>query len=603
MVDSIPAGSLVRTGTLLQFDTLLGPDTFAVRTLNGHEAISELFELNLDLVSENLHVQPASLVAEQATVRILSRNKEERQIHGLINRFTLVSTQGPLASYRAQVVPALWFLTCTGGCAIFQNKTVPEIVEVIFQNFGVRNYKFQLTREYKKREYCIQYRETAFDFISRLLEEEGICYFFRHTEKSHSVILADDPSAHPSCEQEVNCELSTGTELNRDAGYLQGWTRTADVQPRKCADGFGSREAVVETLSGQSSYGGFVAGYTFKVKQNSRTDQVGTFLLTGLEYEVEQGGLCARYESERNRYRNHFAAISMNATFRPPCLTSRPFIRGPQTAFVTGPQKDEIYADECGRVKVQFDWDRKGTFDGLNSCWVPVVRSFAGKGSDNLQLPTVGQQVLIEFLDGDPDRPVITGLLHDADRITPHARPDESRTGPTSPDYHLNGDYDEILLDDDCREGVGRDWRLIAGRDKLEHVSRDKHALILRDQIQQITRDNHLTVSGKQAISIGGSQSLCVKGDVIEQFNGFQSTEVAGSCYIKGTNVVVEATTGLTIKVGESFVTINSDGVQIQGPTVLINSGGAALAGTPGNLVAPVSARDAAAADDVQPED
>ncbi len=675
MADSPAVGSLTQAGRLLQVDTPLGPDGFAVHSLSGHEALSELFEVNLELSSENFQIAPASLIAKPATVRILFSESQDRYINGFINRFTLVPTPDRLARYRARIVPALWFLTRTTNCAIFQNKTTPEIAEAIFQQYGVTNYKLQLTGKYAQREYCVQYRETAFDFISRLLEEEGICYFFEHTDKLHTVVLADSPSAHGPCQldAEVLWEPSRGTGFHADANYVQDWERSVEVRPRKWTQAdfqfkqpgfhlidsmptvaktpgpdlekydypgrFGSmeeaeqltrvrmegEEAAIDTISGQSSCRGFVPGYTFQMKRNFRTDQAGAFLLTSLDYEAEQGSLYAGDEGSSERYQNRFAAIPAQTAFRPPRLTARPFIRGPQTAFVTGPKGEEIFVDEYGRVKVQFHWDREGKSDDDSSCWVRVSQSIAGKGWGAVQLPRVGHEVIVEFLEGDPDRPVITGRLYNADHIHPYPLPDEkSKTTLKTLSYPGGGGFNEIRLDDkkgseqvfvhgekdldvriknDRREWIGRDRHLVTQRDKIEQIARDQHGTIQRDLVQQIARDNYLTISGKQAISISGSHSFAVGGDVIEQCSGSQSTQVTGSCYIKGMNVVIEAMTGLTIKVGGSFVTINPAGVQIQGPIVLINSGGAALSGTPGNLVSPISPLAAVIADDAKSGD
>ena len=674
---AFPMGSLTQTGRLYQIDTALGPDVLAVRSFHGHEAISELFEVNLELASEDYHIKAPSVVAKPATIRIQFGDKDERCINGFINQFTLVPTGDHLARYRARLVPALWFLTRTTNCAIFQNKTTPEIVEAIFQKYGVTNYKIQLTGKYAKREYCVQYRETAFDFISRLLEEEGICYFFDHTDKAHTVVLADSPWGHKPCklQSEVFWEQAAGAGFTRDEDYVIDWARTTEMRPTKWTqadfqfkqprfhlidsvpgisevsgpelerydypgrfdsmdDGgqltrirMEEEEAAIDTISGQSNCRAFVPGYTFKMKQNFRSDQAGSFLLTALDYEAEQGTLYseAQQEGAGQMYRNRFAAIPAQTAFRPGRVTPRPFVHGPQTAFVTGPQGEEIYVDEFGRVKVHFHWDREGAYDDTSSCWVRVSQSIAGLGWGAMQLPRVGHEVIVEFLEGDPDRPVITGRLYNADHITPYKLPDErSKTTLKTLSYPGGDGFNEFRLDDkkgseqvfvhgekdldvriknDRREWIGRDRHLITQRDKLEQVARDKHETIQRDQVQQISRDHHATISGKQAVSITGSQSLAVQGDVIEQFGGNQSTQVTGSCYIKGMNVVVEAMTGLTINVGGSFITINASGVQIQGPMVLINSAGSALPGTAGNLVSPISPTAPAEADDAKSGD
>jgi type VI secretion system secreted protein VgrG len=634
-----------------------------------------LFEINLELASENFEIAASRLLAQPATVRVRCNKTGERCINGYINQFTLVPSPDRFARYRCRIVPALWFLTRTTNCAIFQNKTTPEILESIFRTYGITKYKMQLTGNYASREYCVQYRETAFDFIARLMEEEGICYFFDHTDKTHTVVLADSPPEHKPCElqPQINWEPATGSGFNDDQDYIQDWVRTLEVHANKwtqadfqfkqphfqlidsvpcISEACGPElerfdypgrfdnineagqltrirmeevEAGIDTIVGRSNCRGFIAGSTFKVKNNFRSDQAGSFLLTALDYEAEQGSLYAQDKRSPQGYSNRFQAIPAQTAFRPPRITPRPFVHGPQTAFVTGPAGEEICVDEYGRVKVQFHWDRQGKYDDASSCWVRVSQSIAGLGWGAMQLPRVGHEVIVEFLEGDPDRPVITGRLYNADHVTPYKLPAEkSKTTLKTLSYPGGGGFNEIRLDDkkgseqvfihgekdldvriknDRREWIGEDRHLIVKRDKLEQVARDKHETVQRDQIEQISRDHHLAISGKQAVSITGSQSLAVQGNVIEQFGGNQSTQITGACYIKGTNVVIEATAGLTINVGSSFLTINPMGIQMQGTMVQINSGGSALTGTAGNLVSPIAPSAAAEADDAKAGD
>ena len=659
---------------MLQIDTPLAPGVLLVRSLQGREAISQIFEIDVELASEHFEIEPQTVLSKPVTLRISVSDTEERYINGFFSRFTLAPARGRLARYHARIVPALWFLTRTTNCCIFQNRTTPEIIEAIFQKYCITNYRLHLDATYAKREYCVQYRETAFDFISRLMEEEGICYYFKHTSGTHVMVLADSLAGHPACElgAEVRWEPGSGFELNENSNYIQDWVRTLEVRPRKWTQQdfqfkkpatqlsdcvptlsdnpgpdlekydypghFGGlaeagqltrvrmeeEEAAMDRIRGESNCRGFTPGYTFSVKRNFRTDQAGSFLLVACHYEAAQGSLYVG-DNGHAHYHNRFSAIPAQTVFRPPRTTARPFIRGLQTAFVTGPGGEEIYVDHYGRVKVQFHWDREGHHDGASSCWVRVSQSVAGKGWGAMQIPRVGHEVIVEFLEGNPDRPVITGNLYNADHETPYPLPDErSKTTLKTLSYPGGGGFNEIRLDDkkgseqvfihgekdvdvrnknDYREWVGNDRHVIAQRDKLERIGRDRHETVKRDEIKEICRDHHLTVSGKQALSIQGSQSIAVAGDVIEQFRGNQSTEVTGACYVKGMNVVVEALAGLTIKVGGSFLTINASGIQMSGPMVLINSGGSALSGNAGNLVSPLSPAAPAVADDGKPGD
>jgi type VI secretion system secreted protein VgrG len=228
--------TLKQTARLLQVDTPLGPDTFSIRSIHGREAISELFEVNVDLASEDFHIKASSLMAKPLTVRICRGESDQRYINGIVNRVTLVPTQqDALARYRVRILPAIWFLTCTTNCAIFQDKTTPDIIEAIFQKYQLPNYALRLRASYQKRDYCVQYRETAFEFISRLMEEEGICYFFEHTAAGHKLILADCQASHTPCalDPEVSWEPAAGSGFTREEDYISDWNRTIDVRAKK----------------------------------------------------------------------------------------------------------------------------------------------------------------------------------------------------------------------------------------------------------------------------------------------------------------------------------------------------------------------------------
>src|SRR5579864_3328015 len=323
-------------------------------------------------------------------------------------------------------------------------------------------------------------------------------------------------------------------------------------------------------------------------------------------------------------YRNTLEAIPASVPYHPPRNARRPFIQGSQTAVVVGKSGEEIWVDQYGRIKVQFFWDRAGNMDENSSCWIRVAQVWAGKGWGAIFTPRIGQEVIVDFLEGDPDRPIITGRVYNADQTVPYALPGEqTKSTIKSMSSKGGGGFNEIRLEDkagseqvfifgqkdehiritnDAREWIGQDRSLYVTRDQKEQVGRDKHDDIGRDQIEKMGRDHHVTVSGKEAISITGSHSETVTGDVIEVYQGNQSTQVTQNIYIKGMQVVIEALTGLTIKQGANFITMDSSGIAISGvPFVNINSGGAALPGSAGSAVSPLSPTDPAEADDATP--
>ena len=383
-------------------------------------------------------------------------------------------------------------------------------------------------------------------------------------------------------------------------------------------------EAGASTVRGGATAMPLQSGYQFTLTGcNRESANIAYALLM-----VDHHGQNAAYQSSGAlvrpfEYGNRFEAIPVTVQFRPSRRARKPVIHGTQTAVVVGMSGEEIWTDQYGRVVVQFFWDRIGTSDENSSCCIRVAQGWAGKQWGYISIPRIGQEVIVSFLEGDPDRPIITGSVYNADQTVPYTLPDnqtqstwksmsskggggfnelrfEDKKG--SEQIFIHGEKDmDMRIKNDRREWIGEDRHLVVVRDKLEKTGRDSHLDLTRDHIEKIGRDHHLTISGKEAISITGSHSLSVTGDVIEQFKGNHSSQVTQNLYLKGMQVVVEGMTGLTIKVGGSFVTLNAGGVQIFGPMVQINSGGSALSGSAGSPVSPLSPTDATDASDAAP--
>jgi type VI secretion system secreted protein VgrG len=298
-------------------------------------------------------------------------------------------------------------------------------------------------------------------------------------------------------------------------------------------------------------------------------------------------------------------------------------IPGPVTAVVTGPSGEEIFTDKYGRVKVKFHWDRENDYNADSSCWLRVATMWAGKQWGSIFIPRVGHEVVVSFIEGDPDRPIVVGSVYNSDTMPVYDLPaQKTRSGIKSNSTIGSGGFNEFCFDDtkgkeqirmhgqydmdtriehDDRYWAGRDRHEKVGRDQVAEIGRDTHINVTQDMVQEIGRDLHTTVSGKMAAAVTGSCSLKVTGDMIEQFSADQSTSVTGMCHIKGQNVVIEAATALTISVGGNSININAAGVQIIGTIVLINSGGSPLPGIPKMLVSPISPIAAMLADHIVP--
>jgi type VI secretion system secreted protein VgrG len=647
--------------------TSLGDDALLLDSFSGVERVSEPFRFVLRLLSPDPNVDMQSLLTQPVVLSLQLDDDSERHIHGNISRMKLLhyGSDG-MAAYEAEVVPWFWFLSLFSDCRIFQNQSVPDIVEKVFKDRGFSDFKSSLKGTYNPREYCVQYRESDFNFVSRLLEEEGIFYFFEQSEEKHTLVLGDDATAFAACPDqatarfmpseggrmdddtvatlEAEFRIRTGTASLTDYDFTQPntslFSTLAGQQQGEAYDYPGKYstkddgdhyarirleelEVGISTVRGESNCMGFQSGYKFTLSDHYRDSANTDYTLLMLEHHARNSSYRAG-QVDPFDYRNRFEAIPNSVPFRPPRRARKPVIEGTQTAMVVGKSGEEIWTDQYGRVVVQFFWDRIGTSDENSSCWIRVAQGWAGKQWGFIAIPRIGQEVIVSFLEGDPDRPIITGSVYNAVQMPPYTLPDnQTQSTWKSMSSKGGGGFNELRFEDnkgseqifihgekdmdmriknDRREWIGEDRHLVVTRDKLEKTGRDSHLDLTRDHIEKIGRDHHLAISGKEAISITGSHSLAVTGDVIEQFSGNHSSQVTQNLYLKAMQVVIEASVGLTIKAGSNFITIDPSGVAISGtPMVQINSAGSALSGSAGSLVSPISPTDATNASDADP--
>jgi type VI secretion system secreted protein VgrG len=646
--------------------TSLGDDALLLERFDGYERISTPFRFILRLLSPDPNIDMQGLLTEPAVLSMNLTEESERHLHGHINRIKLLEYgDDGMAMYEAEMVPWFWFLNYFSDCRIFQNKSIPDILEQVFKDRGFSDYQLKLQGSFSEREYVVQYRETDFNFVSRLLEDEGIFYYFEQSEDKHTLVLANDKSAFAACPNqatarylgstgsaqtqdsvlslETEYRMHTGTASLNDYDFEKPHTSlfatlpsavkgedydspgkytTKDDGNRYARIRLEEREVTLATVRGTSNYRGFECGYKFTLTDYFRDAANMDYTLTALEHHARNTSYRTGHE-EAFEYSNHFEAIPNSVPYRPPRITRKPAIHGTQTAVVVGKSGEEIWTDSYGRVKVQFFWDRQGQYDENSSCWIRVAHGWAGKQWGIIHIPRIGQEVVVSFLEGDPDRPIITGSVYNADQTVPYTLPDEqTKSTLKSNSSKGGGGFNEIRLEDkkgseqifihsqkdidirienDRKEWIGEDRHLIVTRDKLEQTNRDTHIEVARDEIHKIGRDHHLEIDGKAAVKITGSNSLSVTGDVIEQFQGNHSSQVTQNLYLKAMQVVIEAATGLTLKVGGNFVTIDPSGVAIMGTLVQINSGGSALSGSAGSLVSPLSPTAAQEADKADP--
>jgi type VI secretion system secreted protein VgrG len=633
-------GRFTQAQRLLSADTPLGADVLLLTGFRGREELSRPFRYTLEFRSEDDALSPQDIVGKGVTWTVRPPDDEPRHFHGVVTRFAAGRRHAlGLRNYRAEVVPWPWLLTRTTDCRIFQRKDVKAILKDVFERFGFKDYAFNLRGSYAEREYCVQYRETAFQFVSRLMEEEGIFYFFRHEEGKHTLVLADQKSAYKACRQsEVVYDPGAGhlarlTDWEHQYEFRSGKAALVDYNFETPADDLTARSTTVVPLPDAKKFELFdyPGGYRVKADGAERTkvrmeeeeapyDVVRgagncctftlgcTFTLTGHDCESECGKKYALTSVEHwardashtngdepSEYGNSFACIPDQVTFRPARITPRPVVRGPQTAVVVGPSGEDIYVDKYGRVKVQFFWDREGQKNENSSCWIRVAESWAGKNWGAVFNPRVGQEVIVDFLEGDPDRPLVTGRVYNADQEPPYELPkNQTRSAIKSRTPQGGADnFNELRFEDKIGgEQVflhaerDMDWRV--KNDSREYVGKDRHLVVKGDQTECVEKDQHSQVKGERREKIGKDLSQDVTGKRQDKVGGNYGLDAAQEVHIKaGKSLILEAGAELTLKAGACFIHFGPDGLAISGPMVNINSGGAAGAGSGSSPQAP----------------
>ena len=636
----------------------LPADLLRVVRFHGQEEISHLFHFTLEPVSKESELDFAKVLGQPAVLTIQGK-PEARYVHGIVSRIEQTGRGVQYTHYQVELVPAVWLLTQRQNCRIFQAKSVPEIIKQVFDDGGVPSdaYRLALRNSYPPLDYCAQYRESDMDFIGRLMEEEGIFFFFVSTQTGHVLTLGDGPDVHPRIANPTTVSRRDAAFGATDEEFFSAFRMTQEIRPGAVVlrdfnplkpavdltaeskgndhpeleiydypagydDGgrgkgiakvrLEAERATVEQATGHSDCCRLISGYTFALDGHERSAFNQDYVITAVQHygaQPEGAGTEAVGSDGHGQatYENDVECIPKATPFRPPRTTRRPQIAGGQTALVVGPSGEEIHTDKYGRVKVQFHWDRTGKYDDKASCWVRVSQGWAGGGYGMMFLPRVGQEVIVDFLDGDPDRPIITGRVYNADQMPPLNLPAEkTRSTIKSSSSKGGGGSNEIAFEDkkgdeqllfhaekdldlrvkhDRREHVGNDRHLIVARDKVEKIERDAHALVDRDQITATGRDQSLKVGKDQSIEVVGDRSLTVKGDVTEAYKANHSQEVGLNLYLKAMGVVIEGMQELTVKVGGNFIKIDSSGVTISGTQIKLNSGGVAGTGKVGKAV------------------
>lgn len=619
---------------LASIKTSLADDDLVLSAFHGDEGISKPFQYIVDVVGKSGDIVISSLLGKPAGFRLDLGKKGTRYFHGYVARISQLPAEKAGARFQLEIVPWLWFLTRTSNCRIFQEMTALEIIDKVFRDHGFSDFKDKTSRSYDKRTYCVQYRETAFNFVSRLMEEEGIYYYFIHDDSRHYLVLADSPSSHSPFENYAQVPWNPSSEGDQIGEHIREWYNECQLQPGKYThrsfdfikpntqlessasfqDGVGGtnfevydysgsfenldagdRLAAVrinELGSGQDVFRGggnpmgLAAGFTFELTGHPRQDQGKEYLITGVHHQFSQSDYITGGAASSAPYACHFSATLASRQFHPPRVTPKPRIQGPQTAFVVGKAGEEIWVDKYGRVKLKFHWDRTSTVDETTSCWVRVSSGIAGKKWGSIMHPRVGQEVIVEFIDGDPDQPIVTGRVYNGTSLPPYDLPAQSTISTFKSNTSKGGGgFNELRFQDkkgeeqifvhaeknldirikkDRFEWVGDSRHLIVKKDHFEKVENNHHETVTNDHFIKIGKDRHLKVGGKEAKEVAESHSFTVKGDVIEVFKKNHSEQVTNDYFLKADNAVIEGLSNITLKVGGSSIAIGPDGIALK---------------------------------------
>jgi type VI secretion system secreted protein VgrG len=596
-------------------DTVLGKDVLLLDRFTGVERVSSPFHYVLEMLSQDDSIDADALLRTAATVTVQLPDGSERTIHGVVKRFIQLgqTENGDLTVYQAEIVPQLWFLSLSTDCKIFQNMSVLDIAQQVLSSQGVTDVEFRCVRNYAPREFCVQYRESHFDFVSRLLEEEGIYYFFQHSSSKHVLILADDPNAINPCPGQSSArvvpmaerwqEEDVVTALRREHNAFVGRVTLRDYDPlqpslqlessvagpgieevydypgRYTQPGDGERlarlrleerEAWQQIVFGESTVRALQTGHSVSVKEHYRKDMNQTYQVLEIRHSAQAGDYKTWDEAPCD-YRNEFAAIPLSVPFRPLRRTVKPVARGTQTAVVVGKAGEEIWVDGHGRVKVQFYWDRDGQKNEDSSCWVRVASTWAGKGWGLVSIPRIGQEVIVEFLEGDPDRPIITGQVYNAEMPLPFGTPGsatQSGIKSRSSKGGGGGNFNEIRLDDqkgselffaraekDQQIEVVNDRSRTVGHDESVQVSNDRQKMIGNNQSLSVGNDETITIGNNEAITIGNNRTKQVAVDESVSIGSNRDKSVgANESVTIGANESVQVGANATKNVGGNEV-------------------------------------------------
>ncbi|TNI67696.1 type VI secretion system tip protein TssI/VgrG [Aeromonas media] len=627
--------------TGLQFTVKVGAlpeSTFVVAEFALDEGLNQPFRLRLELASPEPDVDFGAVLDQPCELLVWYNGELQRRVCGVASDFAQGDSGFRRTRYTLEVKPALWRLSLRQNSRIFQAQKPDEILSILLQEHGITDYAFALKNEHAKREYCVQYRETDLDFVNRLAAEEGLFYFHEFEQGKHRIVFADDAAAltagpelffnlgnrsleqgpyvrqfhyreavRPSDVELKDYSVKTpayglshkkvGAELEHQRDTYQHFDYPGRYKLDPSGKAFAQHrldalrnDAV--TGSGKSNCAALLPGQTFALTEHPNGAlnadwQIVRIQHTGLQPQAleEEGG------SGPTVYHNEFGVVKASTTWRA-LMPTRPMVDGPQIAIVVGPKGEEIYCDEHGRVKLQFPWDRYGSSNDQSSCWVRVSQGWAGGQYGIMAIPRIGHEVIVSFLEGDPDQPIITGRTFHATNRPPYELPANKTRTVLRTETHQGEGFNELRFEDQAgQEEIyihgQKDLNLLIENDVAWHIKHDEHRDIDNERVTRIRKvpgkegappslgNDHLTVEGEKRDQIKGDYSLTVDASMHQKLGQSWLTQAGQEVHVKaGAKVVLEAGSEITVKVGGCFIKVDGGGVTLVGPTIKMNSGG-----------------------------
>ncbi len=674
--------STTQEGRLLSLATPLAADFLLIKRIRAAEGISQLFRFELEMLHEEEEagneptlIDPQQLLGQKMTVSVTQADGAERFFNGICVDFTQGNRNERFSKYKAELVPEFWLLSQNSQSRIFQNQSVPEILRRVFDGY---EYDDEIQGTFEPRNYCVQYRESDFNFASRLMEEEGIYYYFEHTADSHRLVIGNTPGSHRPCPTKAEIPFAEDIAADQEewSGRVTSWRVANKVRAGKFTlrdynfqlptnsleavqmsrfniggnqdievydhpgeyakrfdgidSGGGEQPSVLQKVfddrtrtvgirqeeidvaykssPGSADCCAITAGYRFQLTTHPIAANNRNHVLVTVRTEAVQSPGYVSDDAISNAYSVSFTSIPQGegqAPFRPLRRTEKPIVYGSQTATVTGPSGEEIFVDKYGRVKVHFHWDRLGQLDATSSCWLRVATNIAGNKWGTMFIPRVGQEVIVDFLGGDPDQPIIIGSAYNPETM-PHYELPKFKTltyikTRTSPDDGKG--FNELRFEDKA----GKEQVFIRSQKRYDlRVKGSMYETCGGNRQESIGMRSDNQPGGNLAISVGGNYDLHVKGDkyigidgklnegikgdLVEEVKGGRQIVVTGKNEVNAQSITLEALTNISLKVGGSFITVDLSGVTISGPIVKINSGGAAAGTAPAAIDDPLDA-------------